>query len=80
MSESAAESHALLTLEEAAAYLHVSKRWLEDAVRDRKLRHTRLGKHIRFRVEYLEEFIVACEQPALAQVTPLRLDRRRSRL
>ena len=80
MSEAAAEPYALMTLEEAAAYLHVSKRWLEDAVRERKLRHTRLGKHIRFRVEYLDEFIALCEQPVLTAVTPLQRDRRRSRL
>lgn len=53
----------LLTISEAAAYLHVPVRWVADAVRQRKVRCTRIGKHVRFRLEHLEELIDAGEQP-----------------
>ena len=41
----------LLTIDEAATYLNVPARWVADAVRQRKVRCTRIGKHIRFRIE-----------------------------
>lgn len=55
----------LLTIGEAAAYLNVPARWVSDAVRARKIRCTRIGKHVRFRSADLEELIEACEQPVL---------------
>jgi excisionase family DNA binding protein len=75
---------ALLTIPEAAEYLHVPERWVREAVRLRKVRCTRLGKHVRFRIEHLEELVAAGEQPVTGP--PVRLtalpvqDRRRSRL
>lgn len=75
---------ALLTIAEAAEYLHVPERWVREAVRLRKVRCTRLGKHVRFRVEHLDELVAAGEQPVTGP--PVRLtalpvqDRRRSRL
>ena len=71
---------ALFTIDEAAAYLNVPARWVADAVRQRRVRCTRIGKHVRFRLEHLEELIAAGEQPVLADVTPLIRDHRRSRL
>lgn len=71
---------ALLTIEEAAAYLNVPARWVADAVRQRRMRCTRIGKHIRFRIEHLEELIASGEQPVTNEVIPMRVDRRRSRL
>ncbi|MFI5623528.1 helix-turn-helix domain-containing protein [Nocardioides sp. NPDC051685] len=56
----------LLTIEEAAAYLNVPQRWVADAVRQRRIRCTRIGKHVRFRIEHLEELIAAGEQPVTA--------------
>lgn len=56
----------LLTVEQAADYLNVSPRWLSDAVRQRRIRCARLGRRVRFRIEYLEEFIAASEQPVTA--------------
>ena len=56
----------LLSIEEAAAYLNVPVRWVADAVRDRKVRCTKLGKHVRFRPEHLDELIDAGEQPVTA--------------
>jgi hypothetical protein len=48
------------------------------------VRYTRIGKHVRFRLEHLEELVTAGEQPAaspaLSAVSQLSRDRRRSRL
>lgn len=75
---------ALLTIPEAAEYLHVPERWVREAVRLRKVRCTRLGKHVRFRIEHLDELVAAGEQPVTGPpVRPTALpvqDRRRSRL
>lgn len=75
----AARPTGLLTIDEAAEYLHVPARWVADAVRARKVRCTRIGKHVRFRIEHLEELIAAGEQPVSAEVVPRR-STRRSRL
>lgn len=56
----------LLTTDEAAAYLNVPRRWVAEAVRARRIRCTRIGKHVRFRPEHLEELIAAGEQPVSA--------------
>ena len=74
----------LLTIDEAAAFLNVPARWVSEAVRQRRVRCTRIGKHVRFRLEHLEELVTAGEQPtaspALRAVSQLSRDRRRSRL
>ena len=74
----------LLTTAEAAEYLRVSERWVQEAVRQRKVRCTRLGKHVRFRIEHLDELVAAGEQPVTGPPVGLRAlkgqDRRRSRL
>ena len=56
----------LLSIEEAATYLNVPQRWVADAVRQRRIRCSRIGKHVRFRLEHLNEFVTACEQPLTA--------------
>ena len=55
----------LLTITEAAEYLNVPRKWVAEAVRLHRVRHTRLGKHVRFRAEHLDELITAGEQPVL---------------
>ena len=74
----------LLTIDEAAAFLNVPARWVSEAVRQRRVRCTRIGKHVRFRLEHLEELVAAGEQPAaspaLSAASELSRDRRRSRL
>jgi excisionase family DNA binding protein len=70
----------LLTIDEAATYLNVPARWVADAVRQRKVRCTRIGKHIRFRVEHLDELVAAGEQPVTSDVTPIQRNRARSKL
>ncbi len=65
----------LLTIDQAAAYLNVPARWVADAVRQHKIRCTRIGKHVRFRQEHLDELVNACEQPVTTppQTRPLAL-------
>jgi excisionase family DNA binding protein len=70
----------LLTIDEAATYLNVPARWVADAVRQRKVRCTRIGKHIRFRVEHLDELIAAGEQPVTSDVIPIQRNRTRTKL
>lgn len=57
---------ALLNIDEAADYLNVPRRWVADAVRQRRIRCTRIGKHVRFRIEHLDELVAACEQAVTA--------------
>ncbi len=63
----------LLTVDEAAAHLNVPARWVADAVRQRKVRCTRIGKHVRFRIEHLEDLVAAGEQPVTTPAQPLDL-------
>lgn len=70
----------LLSIDEAAAYLNVPARWVSEAVRQRKIRCTRIGKHVRFRMEHLEELIASGEHPITNTVVPIQRDHRRSRL
>jgi excisionase family DNA binding protein len=74
----------LMTIPEVAEYLNVPVRWVEDAVQRRRVRHTRIGKHVRFAPEHVAELIDAGEQPVTVPAqfhaaVPLH-DRRRSRL
>ncbi len=73
-------SRPLLTIDEAAEYLNVPARWVADAVRQRKIRCTRIGKHVRFRVEHLDELVAAGEQPVTTDVIPIQRNRTRSKL
>jgi excisionase family DNA binding protein len=53
----------LMTIPEVAAYLNVPVRWIEDDVQRRRVRHTRIGKHVRVAPEHVAELIAAGEQP-----------------
>ena len=70
----------LLSIEEAAAYLNVPTGWVADAVRERRIRCTRIGKHVRFRIEHLDELVAAGEQPVTSDVIPIQRNRTRSKL
>jgi excisionase family DNA binding protein len=72
MDPSSEPKRSLLTIAEAAAYLNVPVRWVADAVRQRKVRYTRIGKHVRFRMEHLDELIEAGEQPVVTPPQVLR--------
>ncbi len=71
MSAPTPEQQHLLNIDEAAAYLNVPARWVADAVWQRKVRCTRIGKHVRFRIEHPEELIAAGEQPVTTPTKPL---------
>lgn len=68
----------LLDIETAAECLNISPRSVADHVRAGRIRHARIGKHIRFRPEWLDEYVATCEQPVIA--ISMQLDRRRARL
>lgn len=57
----------LLNIEEAAAYLGVAKRTLQDKVRLGLVPHTRIFRHVRFTPEHLAQII---EDGASAPVRP----------
>lgn len=61
----------LLSIDGAAAYLNVPARWVADAVRARRIRCCRIGKHVRFRPEHLDELIAANEQPVTCAEAPI---------
>lgn len=84
MSAGQSATRHLLSIDEAADYLNVPARWVAEAVRQRRVRCTRIGKHVRFKVEHLEELVRAGEQavtsPPVRLAATLSGDRRRSRL
>ncbi len=53
-------------------YLNVPARWVAEAVRQRRVRCTRIGKHVRFKIEHLEELVAAGEQPVTGPRVRLR--------
>ena len=63
----------MLGIEEAAEYLNIPARAVADHIRAGEIRHTRLGKHIRIRPEWLDEYVAACERPVVAPVRRSRL-------
>jgi excisionase family DNA binding protein len=67
-----------MTIDEAATYLNVPARWVADAVRQRKIRCSRIGKHVR--VEHLDELVAAGEQSVTSDVIPIQRNRARSKL
>lgn len=69
----------LLTLQEAAVLLSVPESWLRSRVASHAIACTRLGRHIRFTRQQLEEIVTAGEQPAArAPLTGLTRRSRRS--
>ncbi|MCY9786982.1 helix-turn-helix domain-containing protein [Nocardiopsis sp. EMB25] len=58
----------LLTIPQAAQVLAVPESWLRERVRLRKVPHRRLGKHVRFTTQDLEQIV----ERAAQQVVPAR--------
>lgn len=65
-------------IEAAAAYLNISPRSVADHIRAGRIRHARIGKHIRIRPEWLYEYVATCEHPVVT--IPVRRGRRSARL
>jgi len=59
----------LLTFEESVDYLSSTDRWLCRAVAERRIRHTKLGKLLRFRKSWLDDYLRENER------TPVRVVR-----
>jgi excisionase family DNA binding protein len=72
---SVAETPRLRDISEAAAYLNVPYSWLRDKVTERRVPFTRLGKHVRFTEDHLDQIVAAGEQPVAP--SPARGRRRR---
>lgn len=55
-------SEPLLDVAEAAALLSVRRSWIYEAVRDGRLPHLKIGRHLRFLRSDLERWVVAQRQ------------------
>jgi excisionase family DNA binding protein len=75
----------LLTIAETADALNVPYNWLRVKVTERKVPHTRIGKHVRFTEQHLLQIIASGEIAALedghqaARPNPMMRGRRRRR-
>jgi excisionase family DNA binding protein len=56
------DSHALLTADELAERLRVTKCWVYAEVRAGRLPHVRLGRYIRFRADAIDSWIEEIER------------------
>jgi excisionase family DNA binding protein len=57
----------LLTMQEVADYLDVPLSWVQDQVRTRKVRCSRIGKHVRFTHDQVVEIVAAGEQRVVSR-------------
>jgi len=48
-----------LTVEEAAAFLNQTPRWVRRQVEEENIRYAKLGRGLRFRQSWLEEYVAA---------------------
>lgn len=55
----------LFTYEQAAQWLNVRQSWLEAAVQHRKVPHHRLGRHVRFTPDDLDQIVAETGHPAV---------------
>ena len=62
----------LLTAEQVAAMLGVSKDWIYAEVRAGRIPHVRLGRNVRFRATSIEEWIADLERGNMAVTTKRR--------
>ncbi len=69
----------LLGIAEAAALLNVPESWLRKKVSARLVPYTRLGRHVRFTAEHLDQIVAAGEQRTLAAVADQGVSRRARR-
>ncbi len=62
----------LLTADDVAASLGVSRDWVYSEVRAGRIPHVRLGRHVRFRCEAIEQWIVGLEHATMPGPTERR--------
>jgi excisionase family DNA binding protein len=58
-------SDRLLTADEVAAMLHVTKSWVYDQTRQRRMPHVRLGRYVRYRRSAVDRWIEQIETDGL---------------
>jgi excisionase family DNA binding protein len=75
-SSSGSAKSRLMTIEQAAAILNVPENWLRKKVSAREVPHTRLGKHVRFSDEHLDQIVADGEQPVFGAISPYGVSRR----
>jgi len=49
----------LLTIDEAAAYLNTTRRWIKRSIYEKRLRKTKLGGGVRIKKSVLDEYVEA---------------------
>jgi excisionase family DNA binding protein len=59
----------LLTADDVAASLGVSRDWVYSEVRAARIPHIRLGRHVRFRSESIDAWILESERGKIAQTS-----------
>jgi excisionase family DNA binding protein len=68
----------LRNIDQAAAWLGISKRTLEEYVTARSVPFTKVGRHVRFTQAHLDAIVAAGEQPVIEAPTRLQAVRPRS--
>lgn len=58
-------SDRLLTADEVAAMLHVTKAWVYDQTRRRRMPHVRLGRYVRYRRSAIDGWVAGLEASSL---------------
>jgi excisionase family DNA binding protein len=63
---------ALFTVDEAAAYLNVTPRFVRRLIAERRIGFVKLGRHVRLEERALDEFVAAgrCEAPRRLRMVP----------
>jgi excisionase family DNA binding protein len=69
----------LLDIPQAAAIMGIPPTTLRDMVTQRRVPHTRIGKHVRFSAEHLAEIIRTGERPVAKGHSSMRPTGRRGR-
>jgi excisionase family DNA binding protein len=60
---------ALVTADQVAAELGVSKDWIYAEVRAGRIPHVRLGRNVRFRADSIDQWIAAIESGTMSSTT-----------
>jgi excisionase family DNA binding protein len=58
-------SDRLLTADEVAALLHVTKSWVYDQTRQHRMPHVRLGRYVRYRRSAIDGWVASLEASSL---------------
>jgi excisionase family DNA binding protein len=60
---------AILTPDQLAGYLHVTKQWVYERVHLGEIPHTKVGKYLRFRKSAIEKWIETQSAPAVSPLS-----------